>query len=306
MEEKEVKTEETEIKTEETKKKGFPKIILLVLILLLIVGAAFGGTYLGNKYYEKETKKEIKEDEKEKEEEKTEEKKEEPEKTEEKKEIEVSYDKEEFELTTMDKKYTLKNTRSYPTKITIKEDAEKKILDQLKKESDKVWDQDKSELQDQLDSYEKEGLPLYEGIGLSENIKYVASKNSWISFDNEENGWLGGVGIGGVSYYLFNVETGDLLTLDNVCLNVNECKNILFNSYLEQLKKDERFNNIYESNYEAIIKKDIFTDGNWGFTNDGVIFVVPKYEISDGANGAFIYTIPYSIVNSYLHTEYQG
>ena len=289
---------------EKVEKKGFPKSLLIILILLLIVGASFGGAYLGNKYYEKESEKETKEniDKKDKEEEKEEEKSEE--KQDEKPvegKIEIEYEEEKMELTTNDKTRGFKHTRSYPSKISIDANAEKKIIDYMKSVSDKEWESIRKESKEIIDDYDS----TIEGIlGIEFPITSVLVSNSVISFNFGMSGSMGGVMWSEVRLYNFDVATGNLLTLEKICLDVNACKNTLFNYYLEELKKDERFVDL-NSDYEANIKKNIFKDGGWGFTGSGLELIVGKSEIADGASGLFIYTIPYSKVNSLLVEKYR-
>jgi flagellar basal body-associated protein FliL len=294
---------------EKEEKKGFPKILLIILILLLVVGASFGGAYLGNKYYEKEANKETKEDNVDKKD------KEEKEKTEEKNDekqdgnidegkIEIEYEEEEMELKTKDKTRGFKHTRTYPSKISIDAKAEKKIIDYMKSVSDKEWESIRKESKEMIDDYEKGEYPIEEGLGVEYPITEVLVSNSVISFNFGMSGSMGGVMWSEVNLYNFDTKTGDLLTLEKVCLDVNACKNTLFNYYMEELKKDERFNDVF-SDYEANIKKNIYKLGGWGFTNEGLELIVGKSEIADGASGLFIYTIPYSKVNSLLVEKYR-
>ena len=284
-------------------KKAFPKVLWLLLILLLIVGAAFGGTYLGNKYYEKESKKETKEESNGKE--MNSEKGKNDEKQIEDK-IEISFETEKMELTSSkDKTKGFKHSRTYPSKISIDAVAEKKIINYMKDVSDKEWDSIAKYSKELIDDFDKKNGTIEEGeLGVDYSITSGLLNNSIISFNFGISGTMGGVMWADVHQYNFDAVTGDLLTLENVCQDVNTCKNTLFSYYMEELKRDERFNDL-NSGYEAGIKKNIYEIGNWGFTKEGLKFIVGKYEIADGASGLFVYTIPYSKVNSLLVEKYR-
>ena len=292
---------------EGNKKNGFPIFLLLIIVVLLIIGAAFGGTYLGNKYYEKELQKEIKEenvDKKDDEDEKKSEDKTTKQPEEEK--IEIKYETEKMELaSSKDKKRYFKHSRTYPTKISIDAAAEKKILDYMRKISDKEWESISKESKEMINDYEKGNAYLEEGpLGVEYSVGTMLANKSVISFNFVTTGGMGGVSWSEAKHYNFDTSTGDLLTLESVCSDVDTCKNTLFNYFVEELKKDERFNDL-ESDYEAGIKKNIYEVGGWGFTTEGLVLIVGKYEIADGANGIFSYIIPYNKVNSLLVEKYR-
>ena len=257
------------------------KALLWLLGIVLIAGIGFGGWYLGNKQAKKDDNKT-------------------QEKTPKKEtELKVEYTTEKYEKSTDNKGLVISNSVTRPK--SINRDSGDKIISTLDEYIDERWDSIVERTDKDIENYDPD-FQFDAKYGIEYMTTHYANKNV-IQFTFTSSGSMGGVGWNEYYIYNFNLESGKLLELKDICVDVTECKTFMKDYFLKVLQRDERFNNLDE-NYEEDMEV-IYDVSNFGFTKNGFELIVPEYEISDGAAGAFIYTIPYDEFNKYLKEEYQ-
>ena len=281
----------------EKKKKSIIKIIILIIILFF---SSFLGTYLGNNYYDKQ-KKNSKDEQviKDKKEDKKQE-----EIVEDKGKIEIYYEEEKKDFISDDGKLKITNSIKYPKTITIESKAEEKIKSTLKKIVDSNFLTVNNQAQEQVGDYNKnkEGSPLEYGVSYSFSEIYVSY--DVLSFLLTTSGSMGGTGWENKEYYNFSYTTGELLKIEDICIDVSKCRDIMIEYFLNELKKDERLPNLNEQ-YETIVKEELLKNNTWGYDSLGIRLVIPKYSIASGSDGLFEYTISKDVINEYLIDNYK-
>lgn len=285
----------------EKEEKNNSQITNIVFIIVLFV-VAFLGTYLGNSYYDKQRsnrdvtkKEEVKKDET---------KEEVEEETEDKGKIEIYYDEEKKEFKSDDGKLVITNSIRYPKTITIEATAEDKIKTTLKKIADSKFSTVNNQAQEQIVDYNKYKTGFADKFGVS----YVFSERrvdyEIISFALNTSGSMGGTGWAETEYYNYSFTTGEQLKLEDICIDVTKCKEVMIDFFLKELEKDERFSRLYED-YKDVVKEKLFANNSWGYNNVGMNLVIDKYEIASGAEGIFEYVMPKEELNGYLKDGYK-
>jgi hypothetical protein len=237
-----------------------------------------------------------KEEEEQKETEENEENEEETEK------LTFTYENEEYNLTSNDKKVVISSVRKF---IKDTKDANiNKAIKVINDNTSKKWQELKTMMDDQIATLNEEGTPDEEEYGVNYGVIDYSNKKI-VTFVIMTTGSMGGVPWNEEEGYSFDRTTGNQLTLNDICMNETKCKDFLLDYFLLQLKNDERYENLYDD-YKTTVEKDIYKDGNWYLNDEGLVLIVPKYEISDGGAGLFSYTIPYNIINDYLNEKYKN
>ena len=258
------------------------KALLWLLGIVIIAGIGFGGWYIGNKQAKKDDNK-------------TQEKT--PKKD---TKIKVEYKTDKYEKSTDNKGLVISS--SFVKPISINVDNGEKIIHYMDNVVGDLWSSIIRQTDKSIENYDPDfQFDAKYGINYT-TTDYLTSKT--LTFNIVSEGDMGGVGWHESYYYNFDIESGELLELNDICIDVKNCKTFMREYFLKVLQRDERFNSL-DLDYEEGIEESIYKVSNYGFTKNGFIMIVPEYEISDGAAGAFAYTIPYDEFNKYLKDEYQ-
>lgn len=287
----------------EQQNKGGSSIVKILVILLVVVGLGVGG-YFGYKHLSgvvKDSKEEQKQEEK-KEEPKQEEKKEE----EKEQKLTVEYGTGYYHKESEDKKLKIYNTRALPSFINIP--GYVTIIGYMSNVTKDNWEMIKKTTDDLLKEYEESvdaGSPME--ISGDIGVKYYSvheQLGNVLVFNSIMFGNMSGISWNDLRIYNFDVRDSKFLNLAELCNNELECKDYMLNSFLQTLKQDERFPNLFED-YEDTVKEELFKDGLYGFTVEGFGMIIPKGLIASDADGIFQYVIPYSVFNNYLKDDYK-
>ena len=260
------------------------KVLLSFIIVLLLVGVGAGCWYFGSKSTKsndtKEKAKKGNEDNS--------------------GELKVKYEKKEYNRSTDNKGLIITNSITYP--VSISEGNSERIIGYLNDILMKDWDGIKENTDTDIENYDPD-FNFDDSYGVEYTTNHYV-KDNVIVFNVVTEGSMGGVGWHESRYFNFDLEKGNVLEISDICKNVKECKSYMKKYFLEKLKKDQRFTGL-DPDYEDEIEEAIFKVANFGITKDGLILIVPEYEIGDGTMGIFSYIIPNAEINKYLKDEYQ-
>ena len=256
------------------------KVLLFIIIIIILGGVAAGCWYVGNKYSNKDDKK-------------TEEKKN-------KMEIVVKYETKKYDRSTDNKGLIINNSLSLPSSISVENGD--KIVEYMNKALENDWTDIKEQTDYAIDNYDPD-FQYNDQYGIEYVTNHYINKNL-IVFNVVTSGSMGGVGWHESRYYNFNLETGEAYKLEDFCKDVKACKEFMVEEFNKLLKTDQRFKNL-EEGYQKIVAEEIFKEGNFGLSKDGLTLTVPEYKISDGAAGNFVYTLSYLELDEYLKDEFK-
>ncbi len=256
------------------------KVLLFIIVIIILGGIAAGSWYFGTKYSDKEDKK-------------VEEKKK-------KMDIVVKYNTEKYERSTDNKGLVINNSLVIPASISV--DNGNKIIEYMRNILEEDWKDVKEQTDSAIETYDPD-FQFDDQYGVTYTTTHYINKDL-IVFNVATSGSMGGVGWNESRYYNFDLTTGELLKIEDICKDVNACKEFMNNEFNRLLKGDQRYKNLDEG-FEDVIKEQIFTEGNYGFAKEGFVLVVPEFKISDATAGAFIYTLSYLELDDYLKDEYK-
>ena len=259
------------------------KIVLWIIVIILIAGVGAGVWYSKSKF-SKDDSNSTKKVEKKKKDGK----------------IEIKYETKNYNKNTNDKRITITNSLTLP--VSISSDNGDKIVSYMKELRTEEWQEVKDETDHAIEEYDSD-FQFEDSYGVvykSTGVVY----DKFITFTNTTSGGMGGTSWDETEYYNFDIESGEVLELEDICKDVKKCKTVMKENFLKRLEKDERFP-LLEEDYEKGITDSIYTIGNFGFIKEGFTMVVQKYTIAAGSSGVFEYDIPYSEMNEYLKDEYQ-
>ena len=292
------------------KSSFFPKLIKFIIILAVIAGLGFGG-YKGYKYLSKTVKDTIKEEEKKQEDKKT-------------NTDEIPYDKDNpiyktdeygvpekvfvdygdsmYGDVSPDGKLSIYNKRVIPSLINTPYAS--KIVKIISDASAVYWNPAVKQTDEDLANYDPNKTPP-----AKYGIQYYAmhdlfNKNRILAFSCVLTGSMGGATWDALEFYDFDLRNGDLLTLKEICIDVNTCENILYTYFVESLKHDERFTDLVPD-YENLVKENLFKTGSFGYTTKGFALVIQKGVIASNASDVFAYVVPYKNFNEYLKEDFR-
>ncbi len=215
--------------------------------------------------------------------------------------IDLIYEKETYTITSDNKKVTISSMRN--TIKNTKDDNINKAIDTINSKTNEYWEELKKQMDEQLETINEEGFENEESYGVNYLVTDY-SNNKILTFLISTTGSMGGVAWNQEEGYTFLKTTGELLTLSDLCIDENKCKDFLYDYFMLQLQEDPRYEHLYED-FKEVVRKDIFTSGNWYLNEKGLVLTVQKYEISDGGDGMFTYTVSYKTLNEYLNEEFK-
>ena len=286
------------------------KLIKLIIILAIIAGLGFGG-YKGYKYLSKTVKDTIKEEKKKEEDKKapTDEipyDKDNPiYQTDEygvPKKVFVQYGDSMYGDVSPDGKLSIYNKRVIPSLINTPYAS--KIVKTLSDASAVYWNPAVKQTDEDFANYDpattqpaKYGIQYYATHELYRD-------NRLLVFNCVLTGSMGGDTWDALEIFGFDLRNGDILDLDKLCIDVNTCENFLYTTFVESLKRDERFTDLLPD-YEKLVKENLFKVGNYGYTKKGFALIIPKGVIASNASNVFAYVIPFDTFNEYLKEEFR-
>ena len=104
----------------------------------------------------------------------------------------------------------------------------------------------------------------------------------------------------------YNLVTGDVLTLSDI-LESNVTGQILTDAALEVLTTQKDTYRLY-AGFESIVKdrftKKFTSDQSWYFSNSGLCFYFPPYEVAPYTSGVVVAEIPYEKLTGILKDDY--
>ena len=106
--------------------------------------------------------------------------------------------------------------------------------------------------------------------------------------------------------YCFDVESGDVLTLDTVSVDPEGFASFLTSFMLDEIQSDpELAERIYleETELEPALSA-LVREGSWYFDYDGMVFFSDDYEFSSHAAGPISFLVPYDAAAAYLYPRY--
>lgn len=192
-----------------------------------------------------------------------------------------------------------------PTIEGINSDIAAKIEKYLNKIYEDTWKDINNQNQDSeikgILTGINEGEPY--NIGFTQSFDVIFINDSVVTFQHNLAGGIGGVSWDKSTGVSFDINTGNVINIKDIITSKDKYLNICKKESLEQIKNDERFNNLYEG-YETVINKEIEKLSGY-FTKDGIICAeIEKYEISDGASGEFKFVIPYNLLKDCIQSKY--
>lgn len=163
------------------------------------------------------------------------------------------------------------------------------------------------ELLNQMNENSKKYDYAPEDIGFNQSYNVIYLTNKLVTFEYVFQGGLGGVSWGNTSGVSFDLETGNVIEINNLVTSKEKYIETCKKSAFEQLKKDSRYNEVIEmhkDDYESIINSAIEKLDGY-FTKDGIVFAeIPKYSIASGASGEFKFVISYDLIKEYIDNKY--
>ena len=172
--------------------------------------------------------------------------------------------------------------------------AANNIVTSLTGFSDKKW----AEIKKASDEYKESTT----GSGVQYLFNISLTNNNYIVFKATQSGDFGGVGWIAEEFYNYDAKTGSLLTLRNIATDYTNLKKVISDKVLNYIDTNI---NVNVQNVEQSVNDILAQDGNWGFTESGIIIKIPKYSIGDGATGIHTVQIDKSDINPYLLEAYK-
>lgn len=148
--------------------------------------------------------------------------------------------------------------------------------------------------------YEEAGEYFYTNFALERRVYIPRIDENVLSLLFNDYYYIGGAHGGTTNTGLsFDVESGELLTLDSV----------FSGDYMDFFR--QRVIDTCESEYAAAVFPsyqdyigDFLKDGCWYFDDDGIIFVADEYVIAPYASGPLEFAIPYADLADYIDSRY--
>ena len=143
----------------------------------------------------------------------------------------------------------------------------------------------------------------YKPFAMEESVytQYLGQRNHIVSFTQSTYTFTGGAHGTGYTNYL-NIDTNKkaLITLNDVISEKNQAKlkALLWETYTSERSSEEQKPLFVE-------KKDFRISDNFYFSNDGIVFVYPVYELGAYAEGEIELAINYYQLNELLAPEFK-
>ncbi|WP_425804860.1 RsiV family protein [Desulfitobacterium sp. Sab5] len=131
-----------------------------------------------------------------------------------------------------------------------------------------------------------------------------------LSISGDGDSWAGGVSNPILYGDVFDLNTGEKLTLDDVFkVRSDEYLELIYNKITENINKEiaegnnrYNFNDAYSEDCQTEIKKE-FKPDNFYLTDKFLVIFYPKYSLGAGAAGTFKYEIPLDLIKEKLKIE---
>lgn len=202
-------------------------------------------------------------------------------------------------------KGVFKTVEVIPTISGIDKNVAKKIEDNIEKYYKKLWQDIDSQSTDS-EVYEIINY-VDDEIGFKVNPVVILKNSKVITFRFDFSGGLGGVSWNTTSGITYDLETGNVVDIEDIVTSKQQYIDTCYDYVVEQIKKDDRYDDVKSqeyNNWEEVVKSSI-QDMDGYFTEEGIVCVtIPKYAIASGASGEFIYAIPYELIKDYINNDY--
>ena len=131
-----------------------------------------------------------------------------------------------------------------------------------------------------------------------------------LSISGDGDSWAGGVSNPTLYSDVFDLNTGEKLSLDDVFkVRTNEYLNLIYDEVTKCINKEiskgnnrYNFNDAYTEDGQAAIKKE-FKPDNFYLTEKFLVVFYPKYSLGAGAAGTFKFEIPLDSIEDTLKIE---
>ena len=191
-----------------------------------------------------------------------------------------------------------KNKRNLPV---IKNENNQSVASKIEKSLIQISDKNWNVIKQSSDDYKE--------TSYTDGVNYILStyriSDKYIVFRANQSGSFGGVTWTGEELYNYDTKTGKLLSLSNVSKDYNSLLSTIISKTEKYIKENSiELQGNALTNLNATIKKIVAQNGNWGFSNDGMEFIFPKYSISSGADGVITIKLNKNEINQYLLENY--
>ena len=216
----------------------------------------------------------------------------------------IKYEEEVKEFKNSSGKVIIRNKRNYPI---ITNDANQLAADKISKYLTDISNEDWKSVNN-IDSNDEFVENYHDEVGVSYTYNTEESNKKYLSFKYITSGGMGGVSWSGVSGYNFDYETGNLLEINNI-MNYNNAQNDLYEYIISAIEKEHPPETLWHDDisgyWKDIVKKDMFSQGSWIFTNSGIRVFFGKYSLGPGSTGVIEVEIPIEEINKYLYDKYK-
>lgn len=170
--------------------------------------------------------------------------------------------------------------------------------------NEEVADYSIDDFQDILDSFgDTEDNINEERFKFTQTLELELRTDKFISVSYNLVGDLGGVPWISNLGYVISLETGEYYTdLNELVLDVEEFKEYIINKAKKELKNQLGEEGLIPD-YENELSNQLFDDGHWYLTRNGMNFEIEKYAVSYGASGAPTISITYEELSGYLRDD---
>lgn len=198
-----------------------------------------------------------------------------------------------------------KNEQVAPDVTGLSDEVKQKIETYLNNYYKEVWKELGAEFsEDELTKMlEQQNSNEYGNVGFKQSFEQVFINNKVVSYSYNFVGSLGGAPWEKTDGLTFDVNTGELIKIEDIVTSkekyIQVCKKYVY----EQLRLDSRYSMLVQG-YDKVVDSHIEKLEGY-ITKDGIVCVIiQKYEIADGAAGEFIYTIPFDTIKTYINSDY--
>ena len=145
---------------------------------------------------------------------------------------------------------------------------------------------------------------------LKANYRVEVQVGDILSISGDGNSWAGGVSNPTLYGDVFDLNTGERLTLADVFkVRTDEYLNLIYGEVAKSINKEKAegnnrytFDDAYSNDGQAAIKKE-FKPENFYLTDKSFVIFYPKYSLGAGAAGTFKFEIPLDLIKDKLKIE---
>ncbi len=128
-----------------------------------------------------------------------------------------------------------------------------------------------------------------------------------VSFKGEHSEYVGGAhGNHGRIGYTFDVETGEMISLDRLIADDEGFQAVAIEGIVDYLESGEYADWLF-ADYESTVRGMFAQDGyvSWYLSNEGIVITLDPYEVGPYAMGSVEVTLPYEEFVQYMAIKYR-